>query len=338
MKNTSDNATQKWLVEFASELRKIRSVVDELGDFGQTTMQVAKNIARINNAIEKTATELSFVSTAAELARYTELSTKLKTELEEVFKKREAFTAKLKPTSDQYIAASDEDIAAFIASMKEYKPNGLTKEDVRRAESPAGEAYCWYRLSLMSLPSDGEYLAEWLEDKATALLAKNAAEQNAQTPVPAVLVGGQAEQLAAAASSRKPPNKQGRENAARLVNEIYHSGELKTYAKRKGKKKPSRQLAIAYIRNDEIPSASKFYERANAIRSSVLTELAKSSDKADVQKAWNSILTIAKKIDPQKGTRQHTDTFLEEQAKRRHDNKPGVVPNIGDSSSRYKGW
>lgn len=328
MKNTSDNATPKWLVEFASELRKIRSVTDELGDLGKTSLQVLANVGRINNAIESTSTKLSFVSTSAELARFTELSAKVKNELEEALKRRLAFTDELKPQGD-------EDIAAFISKMLEYKPNGLTMEEAKRAETPAAKAYARYSASILFLSALGERLADWLECKAAALTG-----ETKQRPVEAVLVGGQAEQLAAAASSRQPPNKQGRENAARLVNEIYHSGELKTHAKRKGKKKPSRQLAIAYIRNDEIPSASKFYERAKAIRLSVLKELAKSSDEVDVQAAWNSILTIAKKIDPQKGTRQHTDTFLEEQAKRRHDNdnKPGVVPNIGDSSSRYKGW
>lgn len=152
-----------------------------------------------------------------------------------------------------------------------------------------------------------------------------------QTPVPAQL---------AAFHVFKSPNTQGRENAARLINEIYHSDELKAYAKSIGKKKPSRKLAIDYIRNDGISTTSEFYNRAKIIRESVLTALAKSSSKVDVQAAWNSILTIAKRIDPQKGTRQHTDAFLEGQAERRHDNdnKPGVVPNIGDKSSRYKGW
>jgi len=175
MKLTTDNTMKihNLLTGFASGLRKIRSVVDELGDLGQTTIQVAKNIARINNAIEKTATELSFVSTAAELARFTELSTKVKNDIEEALKKRMAFTDELKPKSDK-------DTTAFIAKLSEYKPNGLTADEARRAESPAAKAYCWYWLDLISLQSDGERLAEWLEGKAATLLAKIAAEQNAQ--------------------------------------------------------------------------------------------------------------------------------------------------------------
>ena len=184
MKNTSDNATQKWLVEFASELRKIRSVADELGDLGKTSLQVLANVGRINNAIESTSTKLSFVSTSAELARFTELSAKVKNELEEALKRRLAFTDELKPQSD-------EDIAAFISKMLEYKPNGLTMEEAKRAETPAAKAYCWYSLSIMRLSTFGENLANWLECKAAALTG-----ETKQPPVEAVLVGKQAEKLA----------------------------------------------------------------------------------------------------------------------------------------------
>lgn len=184
MKNTSDNATPKWLVEFASGLRKIRSVADELGDLGKTSLQVLKNVGRINNAIESTSTKLSFVSTSAELARFTELSAKVKNELEEALKWRSAFTDELKPQSD-------EDIAAFISKMLEYKPNGLTMEEAKRAETPAAKAYARYSASILFLSALGERLADWLECKAAALTG-----ETKQPPVEAVLVGEQAEELA----------------------------------------------------------------------------------------------------------------------------------------------
>ena len=138
----------------------------------------------------------------------------------------------------------------------------------------------------------------------------------------------------------KKPTTQKREDAARLVNEIYRSNELKVYAKKKGKKSPSRSLAIAYIRESDIPGKSVFYERGKIIRNSVLTELAKSSKKVDVDAAWNSILTIAKTTDPMRKSRKQTGASREAQAREQYDNgnKPRIVPTIGDASSRYNGW
>ena len=158
MDNTIE--THNLLTELANGLRRIKVVVDELGDLGQTTRQVLMNIVRINNAIETTATRLSFACAAAEFARFTELSTKVKNDLEEALKKRIAFTDELKPKNEKAIAD-------FILELHEYKPNGLTKKDVKRAESPAAQVYALYASSLMGLQSDGERLAEWLEGKAT---------------------------------------------------------------------------------------------------------------------------------------------------------------------------
>ena len=119
-----------------------------------------------------------------------------------------------------------------------------------------------------------------------------------------------------------------RESAARLVNEIYHDDEFKTYVKNKGVGNLSRQLVIGYIRSGEMPTTSKFYERARIIRESVLADLAKSSDYHDVDATWNSILTMAKAKDPKR----------KPIGRRRSSSKSKIVPTIGDSSSRYNGW
>ena len=134
--------------------------------------------------------------------------------------------------------------------------------------------------------------------------------------------------------SNLKPKQVERQNAARLINEIYHSDELAAYAKSKGKKRTSRQFAISHIRHD-ILKKSKFYARAVAVRNSVL-ELAKSSRQEDIDAVWNSILTMAKKTDPQKGRQKHTEDYYEDQYENRYgedSRTPRIVPNIGDASS-----
>ena len=134
--------------------------------------------------------------------------------------------------------------------------------------------------------------------------------------------------------SNLKPKQVERQNAARLINEIYHSDELAAYATSKGKKRTSRQFAILYIRHN-IPKKSKFYARAEAVRNSVLM-LAKSSSTEDIEAVWNSILTTAKNIDPKKGKQKHTEDYYENQYENRYgeDSRiPGIVPNIGDASS-----
>ena len=91
---TIDNATKRWLIEFSNRLRKIPVAIEENGNLGKNLRQFLECVKRTLNDIEEAATKLSFISTAAEFARFTELSTNVKKGFEDVMLKREALIRK----------------------------------------------------------------------------------------------------------------------------------------------------------------------------------------------------------------------------------------------------